>query len=106
MASAVQQQLMRAKSTIKNIREQGREVTRRTTSVVMAAGGGAVSGVLAAKAPTIPNTRIPTDFALGGALVVVAMADGGGEYSDQLLALGSGMISAGVARETQRALNR
>ena len=65
-----------------------------------------MAGVLQVQYPVIMNTKVPSDFALGGVLVVLGLADAGGEFSDGLVALGSGMLAVGAARETAKAMQR
>lgn len=96
--------LERAKATLKSLREEGQRVAKLGVHAGLTVVGGVGAGVLAVKMPKVPGTDIDSDLALGGLLCAVALADVAGDWSDELNAMGAGMLAAGVARETQKAL--
>jgi hypothetical protein len=71
----------------------------------LAALGGAAAGVLAVKMPKVPFLpHVDTDIALGAGLSLLAAMDLFDGADEWLNSLASGLIAAGVARETQAAL--
>lgn len=92
--------LQRARSTIKNAKEEAEQIATRGTSLMIGAGTGAALGLLDSKYgdPTaigqkrarIPGTEIEASTALafaGGALGVSGLA---GKASDQVVAMAIG----------------
>lgn len=94
-------QLARAKAALANAREATRHAAKLGTTAVLTAAGGVAAGVLAVKMPTILGGKVPTDFAVGTVLVGLAAADMFDGYDEQLNAIGSGLLAAAAARETQ-----
>lgn len=97
--------LERARAQIRNYKEHGQRMTVLGSHTLLTASGGAISGVLRVKKPTIAD-KVPTDLLVGSAFCTAAMLDLGGDYSDELNAIGSGMIAAYTAREVEEALRR
>lgn len=90
--------LERARSTIKNMKLEGQRVTRLATHGVLMAAGGAVSGFLRVNLPVVPGTDdVATDVVLGSGLMLAATLDLGGSMSDEMLAIGGGMVAASTA---------
>lgn len=102
--STAMEKVARLETSLKNIKAKGREVARQGTSSVMTVAGGVAAGVLAAKLPLIPNTNLPSDAVVGTALVGLGLAGMAGEFDDQVIATGSGMLAVAAARETQKAM--
>lgn len=96
--------LERARGTIKNLKEEGRRVTRLATHSTLMAAGGVGAGVLRVKFPKIPGTDLPSDAALGTVMVLAATFDMAGDMSDELLAIGGGMLAASAADYTEKQL--
>lgn len=96
--------LERARAQIRNLKSEGQRVTRLATHSTLMAAGGAGAGFLRVKMPKVPGTDIPTDLALGTSLVLAATLDLGGDMSDELLAIGGGMLAASAADFTEKQL--
>ncbi len=96
------EKLQRAQASLKRLREEGKRVAKQGTNVIMTAAGGAAAGILSVQMPKVPNTNVDTDLALGSVLVALGVADIAGEFSEQVTALGSGMLAAATARETRK----
>lgn len=89
----------RLQARFKAMREQGLQVAKRGTRLVMAAAGGGASAVCQVYFPVIPGTAFPTDVALGLAVGAAGTLDLLGGMSDELVAFGGGVIGAATARE-------
>lgn len=97
-------QLDRARAKIRTMKNEGQRVTRLATHSMLMTGGGALAGVLRVKYPKITGTEIPSDAALGSAMVLAATLDLAGDMSDELLAIGGGMLAASAASFTEKQL--
>lgn len=98
-------QLVRAKNYIKGMKAEAQHAGKVIAHTGLAALGGAVSGVLAVKMPKLPFApHIDTDVALGLALAGMSMFDMFDGAGDYINSLASGLLAAGIARETQQAL--
>ena len=104
-------QLDRARTSMKNLREQGAQVTQRAVTSGITVGGGALVGFARGKwgegpdrKVTLLGTEIDAPLAIGLVLQGVALADMAGDYSDELNALGAGMLAVVVAHETEKAV--
>lgn len=100
------QRLDRAKAMLKSAKMEGQRMAELGAHAALTAGGGIASGIVSVKMPKLPGTDIDTDLAIGGGLCALALLDVGGDWSDELNAFGAGMLAAGAARETQKALAR
>lgn len=98
--------LDRARAQLKNLKAEGQRVTRLATHSTLMAAGGAGAGFLRVKFPKIPGTDIPSDVAVGTGLILAATLDLGGDMSDEMLAIGGGMLAAGAADYTEKQLRK
>lgn len=94
----------RLKSRLASMREDAKHATRVGVGSLVVVGGGAAAGVITAKMPFLPGTQVPTAAAVGSALVAAAMTGMLDDQSDNLAALGAGMLAAIAARETEKML--
>jgi hypothetical protein len=97
--------LDRAKSQLRNLRVHGQRMTVLGTHSLLTVGGGAISGVLSVKMPKVAG-RVDTDLLVGSAMCTAAMLDLAGDHSDELNAIGSGLLAAAAAREVGEALRK
>lgn len=93
----------RMQSTIEKQRDKLKEGARLGSgALITSIGGGVGAGWLNAKYPTIGNTSISSSGGVGLVLVFGALSGVLEEYSEQLCALGAGMLAATVAREAEQ----
>lgn len=100
----LQAKLERARSIAKAARVQGARVMQQSVQSAMIVAGGGLAGVLDAKMPTLGSTGVKTSLALGGALVAAALFELAGEYSDEMAALGAGMLAVDAAERAKAAV--
>ena len=92
----------RMQTTIDRQREKLREGARLgSTALISALGGGVGAGWLAKKQPTIWGTTISSAGALGTALIMGAMGQFFGDYSDEAAALGAGLLASAISKEAE-----
>lgn len=90
----------RMQSTIEKQRDRLREGARLgQNALITGIGGGFISGWLEAKQPTVPGTSVSSVGAGGILFVLGALSGVFEEYSDQLCALGSGMLACAIQKE-------
>lgn len=93
----------RMQNTIERQRDKIKEGARLGSgALITGLGGGVAAGWLQAKYPTIGNTSVSTSGGVGMALVFGALSGVLEEYSEQLCALGAGMLAASIAREAEQ----
>lgn len=102
MEKITQAKAERLQNTIERQRDKLKEGARLGQSaLVTGLGGGVVAGWLEAKYPTVMGTNL-SSVGTGGMLLVLGSLSGVfEEYSDPLCALGSGMLAAAIAKESQ-----
>lgn len=71
------------------------------STLITAMGGGVISGFIQKKQPTIGEGTVSTNGAVGVTLVVGALSGVAGEYSDEIAALGAGILAAAISREAE-----
>lgn len=101
----VKTQLQRAKHALANVREQAEHAVSLGTTALLTSAGGAGAAVLDVKMPKIPGTEVDSKLAVGSAFCAMALFDMGGEYSEQLNAIGSGMLAVSAYDAAKKALN-
>ncbi len=91
---------------LEKMREKSKHAMSMVAPAIASTAGGAVSGVLAVKMPTVPGTdgRVPTDAALAAACVLAAALDMGGKHNELLSAFGGGLGAVAAARMTENML--
>lgn len=94
--------LERAKSTIRNLRERGARTAQLTTHAAMSAAGGASAAVLDRHMPTVGG--LDSKMVAGVAITLVGITEMAGEWSDEILAMGSGMLAVTSYQLTATAL--
>ena len=93
----------RMQNTIDRQRDKIKEGARLGSSALITGlGGGVAAGRLQAKYGTIGETTISASGGVGMVLVFGALSGVLEEYSDELCALGSGMLAASIAREAEQ----
>ncbi len=107
--SDAKEALQRVNAQLRNLRERGTKEIQRVTILGTHAGltlvGGAASGVLQAKKPLIGG-KYPTDAVIGSAMCTTALLGLAGEYSDELNAMGAGMVAAYLSREVEQVVRK
>ena len=101
--SDLRQAVERYRNQLKAVKIEGQRMAVLGTHAVLTAGGGAIVGVLRVHAPKIGG-KIDTPLLVGSALCTAALLDIGGDYSDEMNALGAGMLAAVAATETEAML--
>lgn len=102
MAAVTLAKAERMEKTIEKQRDKLREGARiGTSAVITSLGGGVLSGYLYKKYPTIGNTSLNSSGTVGMLLVFAALSGVAEEFSDELAALGSGMLASTVSREAE-----
>lgn len=98
--------LERARAQVRSMKAEGARVTRLATHTTLASGGGAVAGYLKVKRPTvrIAGTQVNTAVGLGLVATLAASLDFAGDYSDELQAIGSGMLAKAAGDAVERNL--
>ena len=111
IVSELKDQLERARTTAKNLREQTAQATGRAVQSALTVGGGAAVGYMRGKwgegadrSVKLLGTEIDAPLALGMALQALALTDMAGEYSDEANAVGAGMLAVVAAGEVERAV--
>lgn len=94
----------RMKARLASIREDAKHATKVGVGSLVVVGGGAAAGIIQAKMPYLPGTQIPTAAAVGSALIAAAMTGLLDDQGEHVASLGSGMLAAIAARETERIL--
>lgn len=84
-----------------SIKEHSERASQVIVGTALTVGGGAIAGVLDEKMPTFPVLGGDSKMVVGGALVSLALLDVAGDYSEQMVELGSGMLAV-VAHEQAR----
>lgn len=102
--TTVRDQLVRAKAAISRMREQGEAIASHTSHAVLTAGGGAAAGAIRVYQPLVPGTQIPTDLALGLLVAGAGVVGAAGDWSDEAVSLGGGMLAASLAKMVETAL--
>jgi hypothetical protein len=93
----------RMQNTIDRQRNKLQEGARLGTGAfITGVGGGVAAGWLQAKYPTIGNTSISSSGGVGMVLVFGALSGVLDDYSDELCALGAGMLAASISREAEQ----
>lgn len=93
----------RLQNTIDRQRDKIREGARLGSgALITGLGGGVAAGWLQAKFPTIGNTSISSSGGVGMVLVFGALSGVLDDYSDELCALGAGMLAASISREAEQ----
>jgi hypothetical protein len=100
----IKDQLARAKNALANIKEHTEHASALGMSAIMTAAGGSAAAVLDVKMATIPGTEIDSKLAVGSTLCALALFDVAGDYSEQLNALGAGMLAVSAHEATKKAL--
>lgn len=96
----------RLENALAKTKEKLREGARLgSNSMIAGLGGGVMSGLVEAKYPNLLNTNVSTSGAAGAALVLLALTGYAGDYSDEIAALGSGMLAATISREAEKYFN-
>ncbi len=93
---ALVQEVLRIRNGFAKKKAEIKHAGQMTFGAIVAAAGGAAAGVLAAKLPTIPNTNIPSDAALGVTITVLCaldVFDGADPYINDFA---KGLIGAGT----------
>lgn len=91
----------RMQGTIERQRDKLKEGARLGASALITGlGGGVAAGFLKAKYPTLLGTNLNSNGFGGMLLVFGALSGVLGDYSDELCALGSGMIAVAIADES------
>lgn len=101
--------LENARGTIKRAKAETRAITSRAVNSALTVGAGyAVGtarnalGVGEDKKLLIPGTEIEADLALGVALSLAGVVGLADDYSEELVALGSGMLAANLAIKSMK----
>lgn len=94
------------RGAVRRAREETKRFAHVTTMGVMTAAGGAVSGYLSTNGSLVkvPGTEVPSDFALGTALLLGCSLDMFDAQNDNVAAFAGGLLAAAAARETQKAV--
>jgi hypothetical protein len=93
----------RLRGQLVGIRAAAKNVGRIGTTSMLVSGGGILGGYLYARHPIIPNTTFPSAAAIGSGLVVGGLSGiFGNEYSDQIAAVGSGLLAVVFAKEAEK----
>ncbi len=93
----------RMQSTIDRQRNKIQEGARLgSVALITGLGGGVAAGWLQAKYPTIGNTSISSSGGVGMVLVFGALSGVLEDYSDELCALGAGLLAASISREAEQ----
>lgn len=95
--TTVRDQLQRAKAAIARMRDQTEAVAAHMSHAVLTAGGGAVAGAIRVYQPMVPGTQIPLDLALGLVVAGAGAVGAAGEWSDEAVSLGGGLLAASLA---------
>jgi hypothetical protein len=95
----------RLKSALSVARSHARESARIGTSALVTVSGGLAAGWINAKYPHFANTTVQTSTALGVVAIACALSGLCDEYSDEVAALGSGMLAANAADESEKYFN-
>ncbi len=97
-------QLDKIKGTLKRAKEETRAITHRGVQTALTAGTAYAAGAARHswgegpdKAIKIPGTDIEADLAGGVLLSLLGVSGFADDYSDQLVAIGSGMLAANLA---------
>jgi hypothetical protein len=99
---ALVEKLARARAAMKSMREGTAHGVKTIKTVLLAAGGGGLSGFVSVKHPsvTLPGIGpVPTDVVIGGVLTLAAVFDLADGYEDDLLAFTAGMAGAAAAKK-------
>lgn len=89
--SELRDKLSRSRATARTLREKTERAGRMTTTVALGASGGALAAVLQNKMPAVAG--VDSRLLVGGALTVAALTDMAGQWSDELLSIGSGVLA-------------
>lgn len=93
------ERLENANIKLRNRLQEGARIGASSLITIM--GGGLISGFIQKKQPTIGDSTVQTNVAVGVTLVIGALSGVAGEYSDEIAALGSGILAAAVSREAE-----
>ena len=94
----------RLRTQLKNMKEEGKRVTRLATHSTLMAAGGAGAAVLKVKMPKLPVLDLPSDVSIGTALTLAAAFDLAGDMSDELSAIGGGMLAKATGDYVEKEL--
>jgi hypothetical protein len=102
--TTVRDKLQRAKAALARYRQEGEQIAAHTSHAVLTAGGGAIAGAVRVYQPLVPGTQIPLDLALGVAVAGAGIVGAAGEWSDEAVSLGGGLLAASLAKVVEDAL--
>lgn len=94
--------LDRARSTIRTLRDRGQKAAQMTTMAAMTAAGGASAAVLDRHLPRVAG--LDSKMVFGAGLTLVGLTDLAGQWSDEILSLGGGMLAVSTYQLTATAL--
>lgn len=102
--SALARRYESMRATVRRVREDTKHAARLGTGAVLTAAGGALAGYMSTNSTLakVPGTDLPTDFALGSALMLGCALDMFDTANDQVACIAGGMLAAASYRETQR----
>lgn len=92
----------RLSASLKRVKEQAKNTTRRGISAGATLAGAGAAGFLDAKLPNVGSSTLPTSVMVGLAALGVGLLGLLDEHSDHLVAAGSGMLSP-YARDEAKA---
>lgn len=101
--SEARDRLDRARSTIRSLRETAERAGRMTTQAALTAAGGASVALLEKKMPLIMG--LDSGVVIGAVITMAAVTDVAGDWSDELLSFGLGMLSVQAYNATKKALS-
>jgi predicted transcriptional regulator len=101
MASTAMVRAERLSATLKRVKEEAKNTTRRSISAGATLGGAAAAGLLDAKFPTVGSSNVPASV-VGGLVALGAGLFGLlDEHSDHLVAAGAGALAPYVRDEVK-----
>lgn len=101
-ASEAREKLERARSTIRRVNQRVERKAQLTVHAAMTAAGGAGAAVLDRHMPTVAG--LDSKMVLGSALALAGVSEIAGQWSDEIMALGSGMLAVSTYQLAQSAL--
>jgi hypothetical protein len=101
MASTALARAERYAASLKRVKEQAKQTTRRGISAGATLAGAGAAGFLDAKMPTVGSSTLPTSVLFGLGLLGVGLLGLLDEHSDHLVAAGAGAVGPYVRDESK-----
>jgi hypothetical protein len=92
------------RASLRRVREDSRQAAKLAVHGVLTSAGGAVSGYMSTQSAlvVVPGTNVPSDAALGSALMLGCALDMFDSASDNVASFAGGLLAGFAYREGQK----